>query len=77
MSVISGVRPVMHGLPCQESESIPKLGVRISPDLELKLERVCSMYNIKLLNDFIIQNILMIHLFKKHICHFFLLLDVE
>merc|ERR1719510_2880725 len=42
MNVISGVKPVMYGLPCQESESVPKMGVHISPEIELKLEKMLN-----------------------------------
>ena len=52
MSVISGVKPVVYDMPCQESESVPKMGVRISPDLELKLEKV-SFYNIIIIDNYI------------------------
>ena len=40
MKVISGLKPVLHGVPNKESESVPKLGIHISPEIELKLETV-------------------------------------
>ena len=40
MKVISGLKPVLHGVPNKESESVPKLGIHISPEVELKLETV-------------------------------------
>ena len=45
MNVISGVKTKIHGISCHdESETVPKMGVYISPDLELKLERVCCIF---------------------------------
>ena len=40
MKVISGLKPVLYGVPNKESESVPKLGIHISPEIELKLETV-------------------------------------
>ena len=41
MNVISGVKPsVYDSTICQTSDTLPKMGVHISPDLELKLEKV-------------------------------------
>ena len=41
MNVISGVKPsVYDSTICQKSDTLPKMGVHISPDLELKLEKV-------------------------------------
>ena len=46
MKVISGLKPVLHGVPNKESESVPKLGIHISPEIELKLETVRLVWDL-------------------------------
>ena len=41
MNVISGVKSSAHEISSLDSNSVPKMGVHISPDLEINLERVC------------------------------------
>ena len=41
MNVISGVKTSVHDISSLDADSVPKMGVHISPDLEIKLERVC------------------------------------
>ena len=41
MNVISGVKASVHDISSLDADSVPKMGVHISPDLEIKLERVC------------------------------------
>ena len=41
MNVISGVKSSTHDISSLDANSVPKMGVHISPDLEIKLERVC------------------------------------
>ena len=44
MNVISGVKTSVHDISSLDADSVPKMGVHISPDLEMKLERVCQWY---------------------------------
>ena len=40
MNVISGVKSSAHDISSLDANSVPKMGVHISPDLEINLERV-------------------------------------
>ena len=56
MKVISGLKPVLYGVPNKETESVPKLGIHISPEIELKLETVRLVWDLPFKDKSLGQN---------------------